>query len=150
MFVAGDVNGDGKVDGHDAQLLTAALGTAAGQPGYLLGADANRDGLVNAGRPPALDQRPRLPGQPPPVATAGQALTHQDLSVTVDLAALATDPEDDPVFFRVLNPQNGAATLSPDGHTAIFTPASGYTGPASFQYSRPTMGTAPRRRRPSR
>ena len=34
----------------------------------------------------------------------------------------------------MLNPQDGTATLGPDGHTVTFTPAPGYTGPASFQY----------------
>ena len=58
----------------------------------------------------------------------------EDLAVLVDLATLATDPADGPIYFRVLNPQDGTATLSADGHTVIFVPAFGYTGPASFQY----------------
>ena len=35
----------------------------------------------------------------------------------------------------MLNPQDGTATLSPDGHTVTFLPAPGYTGPASFQFA---------------
>src|SRR5262249_10345679 len=48
LFVAGDVNSDGTVDGVDGQLVAGAVGTSAGQPGYLLGADANRDGKIDA------------------------------------------------------------------------------------------------------
>jgi len=134
MFVAGDVNGDGKVDGVDGQLLAGALGTAAGQTGYLVGADANLDGQINATDAQLLSSDLGFQANQAPVSTAGQALTHQGLAVSVDLATLATDPEDDPVYFRVLNPQDGSATLSPDGHTVTFVPTPGYTGLATFQY----------------
>ena len=42
LFVAGDANADGAVDGVDGQLVAAAMGSSAGQPGYSIGADANR------------------------------------------------------------------------------------------------------------
>jgi YD repeat-containing protein len=134
LFVAGDVNGDGKVDGYDGQLLAAALGTSVGQSGYLAGADANQDGVIDATDAQLLSSDLGFQANQPPVVTAGQALTHQDLAVSVDLATLATDPEDDRVYFRLLNPQHGSATLSPDGHTVTFIPAPGDTGLATFQY----------------
>jgi YD repeat-containing protein len=134
MDVAGDVNGDATVDGVDAQLLAGAMGTSVGQPGYLAGADANQDGVINAADAQLLASDLGFQPSQPPVATAGQALTHQDLAATVDLTSLATDPAGDPIYFRVLNPQDGTATLSSDGHTVVFVPAPGYTGPASFQY----------------
>src|SRR5262249_13053961 len=39
LFVGGDVDGNGTVDVNDGALVTAALGTHAGQPGYTAAAD---------------------------------------------------------------------------------------------------------------
>ena len=47
--MAGDVNGDGTVDGSDGQLMMSALGSKAGQANYLVGADANLDGVIDSG-----------------------------------------------------------------------------------------------------
>ncbi|MGA2035933.1 MAG: putative Ig domain-containing protein, partial [Thermoguttaceae bacterium] len=135
LFVAGDVNGDGTVDGNDGQLLMNALGSSAGQPGYLAGADANRDGVVGASDMQLLASDLGFTPNLPPVVTAGQALTHESVPVAVDLAPLATDPEGDPIYFRVIAAQDGTATLGTDGHTVTFVPAAGYAGPASFQYA---------------
>lgn len=41
------MNGDGKVDSSDLQIVKAALGTIAGQPGYDPRGDVIRDGVVN-------------------------------------------------------------------------------------------------------
>lgn len=41
--------------------------------------------------------------------------------------------EDDTVYFRVLNAIQGAAVLTPDGRSVLFTPPAGYGGAASFQ-----------------
>lgn len=134
LFVAGDVNGDGKVDGNDVQLLGAAPGTSVGQSGYLLAADANQDGTVNAADDELLAADLGFQAALPPVASAGQAVTHIDLPVSANLANLATDPAGNPIYFRVLDALHGTVTLSSDGLTATFVPAAGYTGPASFQY----------------
>src|SRR5262249_4613203 len=88
LFVAGDVNADGMVDGVDGQLLAAALGTFAGQPGYVVGADANLDGQVNAADLQLLSRDLGFAANRAPAVTPGQALTHQDLTVTVDLNGL--------------------------------------------------------------
>jgi hypothetical protein len=45
--LVGDVNGDGKVDYKDVQIVKAALGTTAGMPGYDPRADVIRDGVVD-------------------------------------------------------------------------------------------------------
>jgi hypothetical protein len=41
------VNGDGKVDDQDVQIVKAAMGTTAGMPGYDPRADVVRDGVVD-------------------------------------------------------------------------------------------------------
>jgi hypothetical protein len=46
--LVGDVNGDGKVDYKDVQIVKAALGTTAGMPGYDPWADVIRDGVVDS------------------------------------------------------------------------------------------------------
>ena len=58
--------------------------------------------------------------------------THEGLEVSIPLTELATDPEDDPLFYRIVSATNGTATLSPDGTAVRFTPNAGHTGPASI------------------
>ena len=48
IFIAGDANQDGDVNGLDGTLVANVVGTSAGQSGYTAAADANRDGIINA------------------------------------------------------------------------------------------------------
>ncbi|HYU32388.1 MAG TPA: putative Ig domain-containing protein [Thermoanaerobaculia bacterium] len=120
LWVPGDVNLDGKVDGRDSELL--------GQ------ADTDRDGKVDVADLQLLGANFGFAANLPPVATAGQALTHVDLPVRFDLARLATDPEDDPLSFRVIGAEHGTARVNPDGRSATFTPDPGYSGPAAVRF----------------
>ena len=52
--------------------------------------------------------------------------------MTIDLAPLAQDSAGLSVGFVISNVQHGTARLSADGHTVVFTPASGFSGMASF------------------
>ena len=54
LFVAGDVNADGNVDGLDGELLSAAVGTSVGQPGYVVAADGDRDDRLSSEERQAL------------------------------------------------------------------------------------------------
>ena len=63
LFVAGDVNGDGTVDGNDAQLLPAAMGTSVGPARLSPGRRLQPGRPINADRRPAPGRRPRLPGR---------------------------------------------------------------------------------------
>ena len=47
VTVAGDINGDGNVDGNDSALLASAMGSTAGGANYTLAADINGDGKVD-------------------------------------------------------------------------------------------------------
>ncbi|MCC5669344.1 hypothetical protein LC653_37310 [Nostoc sp. CHAB 5784] len=67
-----------------------------------------------------------------PVVNSTSVLTHTDLSTSVALDKLATDPEGDAIFYRIINPVNGAVTFTRDGHSAFFLPTAGYSGTASF------------------
>lgn len=67
----------------------------------------------------------------PPVATDGNASTTGVTPVTVNLALLATDPENDALIFAIATPASasqGTATLS--GSTLTFTPTRGFQGNA--------------------
>src|SRR5262249_27193811 len=134
IFVAGDANQDGTVNGNDAAIVAAALGTSAGQPGYVAAADADQSGTIDAFDGQLLAQDLGFIEVQPPSVTASQALTHVNRNVVVDLAPLATDPQGEQVFFNVIGADHGTATLDPDGHTVTFVPDTGYSGPADFQY----------------
>jgi hypothetical protein len=47
ITLLGDANGDGAVDCADLSAARAALGRRSGQPGYLAGADVNRDNVID-------------------------------------------------------------------------------------------------------
>ena len=81
-----------------------------------------------------------------PAAAAGNVTTLPDTSVDIDLRTLGSDAETPSASLRfaVGNPGNGTVTLLPDGHTARFTPAAGFIGPANFQFSVADLGEDPR------
>jgi uncharacterized protein YjbI with pentapeptide repeats len=83
------------------------------------------------------------PGPGPMVATA-VAVTPLNQPVTVNLLALASDPQApvDPSSLRITRqPAHGTVTLNPDG-TATYTPASGFVGPDTFSFSVANVFTA--------
>jgi hypothetical protein len=47
VALAGDVNGDFRVDRTDIAQIRDTLGRKAGQPGYLVSADVNRNGVID-------------------------------------------------------------------------------------------------------
>lgn len=72
-----------------------------------------------------------------PTATAGLASTSVNQPVDVDLWSFVSDLENanSGLAFAVSGASNGTAILQPDGHTVRFTPATNYSGPATFTYS---------------
>ena len=49
IFLAGDANGDLKVDEKDTQIISQLIGTKIGEPGYSSFADIDRNGVINGG-----------------------------------------------------------------------------------------------------
>lgn len=45
----GDVNGDGNVDAADYTIVKSLLDTRHGNPGYIVAADLNHDGIIDSG-----------------------------------------------------------------------------------------------------
>jgi len=134
VFIAGDANQDGDVNGEDGTLVASLVGTSVGQPGYSLAADANRDGVIDAADVQLVAANYGFRATQPPVVQAGAVMTHAGLPVQFNLAPQATDPQGQPVFFTIVGADDGTATLNPDGHTVTFIPAAGFTGTADFQF----------------
>ncbi len=122
---ASDVNRDGRIDGADSQLLDGGLAVY----------DVDGDGVTNsvdqqilganfgfrANRAPVFDDV--LPTQS----------THVDLPLSIDLDQHAADPDGDAIFFHITDVSNGTAVLDATGTSIVFTPVSGYDGPASVR-----------------
>jgi VCBS repeat-containing protein/YD repeat-containing protein len=126
LFVAGDANGDQRVDGRDADLMAAARAGA-----YDAAADFTLDGVVNASDSQLLYANlGYVPNQAP---TAGTTTfkTHVDLTVDKPVGSLLADPEGDRLSLRVTGSTHGVARITGDGRTLSFSPAAGYTGAAT-------------------
>jgi hypothetical protein len=66
--------------------------------------------------------------------------------VDIDLGARVSDTETarSNILFGVGTPTNGSVALLADGHTARFSPATNYYGPAGFGFTATDYGTDPR------
>jgi hypothetical protein len=73
----------------------------------------------------------------PPVANATTLGTPKATPIDIDLQTLVSDVETPLASLKLQlgNATNGTVTMLPDGHTARFTPAAGYSGPAGFNYT---------------
>lgn len=134
VYLAGDVNGDGALDGLDSPLLDAAFGTRVGDAGYRRAADANRDGVVDGADRLLLETGFGFVADQRPTAGATSVDTYRIVPVAIDLATLAADPERSPLSFGTSDSQHGTVRLAEDGHTAYFTPSAGFSGAASFAF----------------
>ena len=132
VTLAGDINGDGIVDGADQALLNAALGTHTGDAGFLAAADWNHDGVINAKDGVYIDASFGFTANRAPVATAGAVTTPQGQPISIDLSQFASDPDGNPLAFLLGGATNGDVRLINGGRTAIFTPAGGFSGTATF------------------
>jgi hyaluronate lyase len=108
--------------------ITANLG---GGPHHLTAVATDSHGLTKT----SLSRR--IDVAYPPVATTASRSILQNTVTDVDLRSLASDVETPAtrLRFSVGTASHGNVVLMPDGHTARFTPASNYSGPASFSYT---------------
>jgi len=132
--IGGDINADGLVDGIDSQAFEAARGSAAGETTYAESADADRNGVVEGSDAHVLASNFGFVANRPPAGQTATFATHEGLEVRIPLDGLVSDPEDDPLFYRVVAATNGTAALSVDGSAVRFTPDAGFTGTASFLF----------------
>src|SRR6185369_4028313 len=124
--------GDSTVDGLDVAILMAARGTAAGGAGYVAAADINRDGHIDLGDSQLLFANLGYSPNQGPVIGAGSGFTHVELETSINVSSFLTDPEGDPLTFRILSSTHGIARLSSDGSRVQFLPDAGFAGDASF------------------
>src|SRR5207247_1485413 len=129
LHAAGDVNGDGVVDGLDTAALAAALGSTGGGR-----ADVNGDGKVDAADSHLVFANLGFSPDLPPQIGIGSGFTHVELETVVPVSSFVTDPEGDPLTFRILSTSGGTARLSGDGSSVVFMPAPGFAGDAGFTF----------------
>jgi YD repeat-containing protein len=124
VSIAGDVNLSGIVDGADSALAA----------GGNLSADVNGDGTVNATDLQLIAANYGVAANLPPVvaATPPSFMTHVDLPALIDLSTVASDPNGDPVTYRITGVTHGTAALTLDGRGLTFTPDAEYSGIATF------------------
>ena len=135
MFLGGDVNADGAVDGVDAQLQQAALGTQFGDIGYLIRADVDGNGTVDGVDVRVLAGQFGFVANRPPIDQSEQQLTHVNLGLDVSLESVASDREGDAVSYRIMDVFHGSATLSQDGQSIHFIPTTDFFGTATVVLS---------------
>jgi YD repeat-containing protein len=111
-----------------------ALGSSAGDANYVPAADFDRNGSVDAADVRLQAAESGYAANRAPVASDASRMTHRELELTVPLAGLVSDPEDDAVYFRVTAPSTARPYSCPDGRSVSFLPAAGYDGPASFTF----------------
>jgi len=133
VFVAGDANGDAKVDGSDAAIVAGARGKRAGDAGYVVAADTNRDGVIDGVDSGLLFQNLGYAPNRPPVITPLVVKTHVDLAVSIPVSEFIVDPEGDPAFFRIVGATDGMARSLGDGRSVLFTPEATHAGSAAVQ-----------------
>ena len=125
LGIAGDLNRDGLVDGLDS----AAIGAAGA------GTDLTGDGITDRSDRQVLyanygfaeNAGPRL------AATLPTVFTHEDLGTVIDLSKVATDPDGDDVYFRIVGVEHGSAQFSADGRYLLYRPHAGFTGASTLQ-----------------
>jgi len=132
LSVSADANQDGNVNGVDSQLLTIALGSAVGDEDFRPAADANGDGLVDSVDVQILSANLGFLANRVPEIRSATLSTHEDLEIVISLDDLVEDPENDSVFFRLLDATGGSMRIGADGESVVFAPAPGFTGGASF------------------
>jgi YD repeat-containing protein len=127
LFVAGDANRDGIVDGRDADLLAQLRNSG----GYSVAADFDLDGVLGDSDSQLLYATLGYSANQAPVVDAGARRTHVDLELGWDLASLISDPEGDPLFVGILGASNGSVRVGGDGRTLYYLPDPGFVGEGS-------------------
>ncbi len=126
MFVAGDANGDQRVDGRDADLLAAARRGA-----YNAAADVDMDGDVDASDSQLLYAGLGYAPNQAPTAGTTTLKTHVDLAVERSLGSILADPENDRLTLRIVEASHGTARITGDGRTLEFRPGKDFAGSAT-------------------
>ncbi|MEO6739180.1 MAG: putative Ig domain-containing protein [Chthoniobacteraceae bacterium] len=135
IYLAGDVNGDGAVDGTDETAFNTADGSASGNARYNIAADINRDGVIDAQDRAYLTAGFGFIAASSPVAQGAAFNTAGGVPVAVDLTRLASDPNGIRLNFVITGTTNGTVRLIDGGRTAVFTPTAGFVGAGGFTYA---------------
>ncbi|MCC7205279.1 MAG: tandem-95 repeat protein, partial [Phycisphaeraceae bacterium] len=135
LYLAADANADGTVDGLDAAILDAALGTSSGQPGYQPTADADRNGLIDAADWLVLQANTGVEINTAPIVTPTSLNGREGQVLRIDLLPLVSDLQAGVLDLVLRNVRHGSAVLAGDGHTVLFAADLGYVGDAGFEFA---------------
>ncbi|MFN4173417.1 MAG: Ig-like domain-containing protein, partial [Pseudorhodobacter sp.] len=116
LTVLGDLNGDGRVDAADAELLADA--------------DLNGDGRVDATDRGLFAANFGFVANRMPEARTADVMTYAGLAVRIPVTDLALDPEGDTLFAAIGPVTGGSARIVDGGRALAFTPQDGFTGQA--------------------
>ncbi|TAK53398.1 MAG: hypothetical protein EPO25_10765, partial [Gammaproteobacteria bacterium] len=127
LFVAGDLDRDGDVDGVDAGALAELRRT----DGFAAAADFDDDGQLTASDTQLLFAMLGYSANQAPAITSAGRRTYVDLERSWDLSSLISDPENDPLVVGIGGATHGSARIGGDGCTLYFMPEAGYVGTAT-------------------
>jgi hypothetical protein len=116
--VAGDVNGDGSVGSAD--LASFEINPS----------DLDGDGVIDASDRALLLQNFGFAANLAPVLAIADQKTYQNLPLTIGLGDAASDPEGDPIFYKIEGAVGGIVGFGVGSSSLIFTPDNDYSGPA--------------------
>jgi len=139
----GNADGMGWVFGPVQEPLGLQL-TGRGEPYYVIVSvetDHGSGGVIDSGVLGAGAQRglPIVVGAAPsnqaPDAVDDNAMTNQDMPITISVLVNDGDPDGDPLTITNLSsPSNGTAAINAD-NTVTYSPAGGFAGDDSFTYT---------------
>ncbi len=134
LFVAGDVNADGRVDGVDAGAMESALGSKPGDANFSAAADVDGDRVVTAVDREYVLVNSGFVANRLPTAQNGTLNTHANIPVSVSLRSLSADANGDALSYRIGTVNNATARILEDGFTVRFEPTTNFSGAASFTF----------------
>ncbi len=126
IFLPGDIDQNGRIDGVDENLF----GTA----GYEASSDINRDGDIDSVDRQFLNLNFAFVADQKPEVTAAAFETCRGIPITIDVSSLTVDTHSGALGYLFSNLQHGTIIQTGESHTILFAPDAGFAGTAGFDF----------------